>query len=146
MSIFIACLLGLIFLLLSVIHIYWAFGGNWGLQAAIPTNENNKKVMNPKLVACILVAIILFALALVMFTVVKILYIPFPTWVLKFGTYVIAIVFLLRAVGDFKYVGFFKKIKVTQFAKYDTKYFSPLCVVISILAFILAISISNYIV
>jgi hypothetical protein len=93
-----------------------------------------------------MVAIILFAFALYMLTVVKILPIPFPTWVVKHGTYIIAIGFLLRAVGDFKYVGFFKKIKVTQFATYDTKYFSPLCVVISILGFILAISISNYIV
>jgi Protein of unknown function (DUF3995) len=140
MYIFIASILGLIFLLLSTIHIYWALGGKWGLQAAIPTNENNELAMNPQFVACIIVATILFACVLYILTVVKILSIPFPSWIVKYGTYFLAIVFLLRAIGDFKYVGFFKKIKVTLFAKYDTKYFSPLCILISVLAFIVAAS------
>ena len=140
MFVFIACILSVIFLLLSLIHLYWAFGGKWGLHAAIPTNENNEQAISPKFVACIIVAAIMIACALYMLIVVKIWVVALPNWVIKFGTYGIGFVFLLRAIGDFKYVGFFKKIRTTIFATYDTLYFSPLCLLMSILAFIVAVS------
>ncbi len=41
--------------------------------------------------------------------------------------WLISAIFIIRAIGDFNAVGFFKKIKQTEFANYDTKYFSPLC-------------------
>ncbi len=53
------------------------------------------------------------------------------------GNLVISILFLIRAIGDFKYVGFTKKIKGTKFAKYDNQYYSPLCLLISVVAFII---------
>jgi hypothetical protein len=53
------------------------------------------------------------------------------------GIFILAILFALRAMGDFHYVGFFKKVKSTPFALYDTKYFSPFCLYLSLsLAFI----------
>jgi len=45
-----------------------------------------------------------------------------------------AVVFAARAVGDFKYVGFFKSIKGTTFALWDTRVYSPLNVVVAALA------------
>jgi hypothetical protein len=44
-----------------------------------------------------------------------------------FDLYPLAIVLIIRAIGDFKYVGFFKRIKNTPFARYDTQYYAPLC-------------------
>jgi len=44
------------------------------------------------------------------------------------------IVFAARAVGDFKYMGFFKSVKGTKFALWDTRMYSPLNVVLSVLA------------
>jgi hypothetical protein len=41
-------------------------------------------------------------------------------------------------LGDFKYWGFFKSIRNNQFAKYDSLYYSPLCLYIG-LTFILSI-------
>jgi hypothetical protein len=38
-------------------------------------------------------------------------------------------------MGEFNYVGFFKKVKDTEFAKWDTKLFSPLCLLISSFGF-----------
>lgn len=40
--------------------------------------------------------------------------------------------FIVRAIGDFKYVGFFKKIYNSSFASLDTRYFSPLILVLGI--------------
>lgn len=51
---------------------------------------------------------------------------------MKFVGVSIPIIFLVRAIGDFNYVGFFKKTKNTHFAKMDRKYFSPLCLLIAI--------------
>ena len=51
---------------------------------------------------------------------------------LIYGNLAIGIIMLIRAVGDFKYVGFFKKIKGTIFAQNDTHFYSPLCLLISI--------------
>jgi hypothetical protein len=58
------------------------------------------------------------------------------TW----GDLVISVIFLIRAVGDFKYIGFFKRIQETPFAKMDSKFYSPLCLsifIIGILIFLL---------
>ena len=40
MTTLISIILFLIFLFLSVIHIYWGFGGKWGKDAAIPAKPN----------------------------------------------------------------------------------------------------------
>lgn len=53
----------------------------------------------------------------------------------RYGSLVIAAVFLLRAIGDFKFVGFFKTINETQFAINDTQIFSPFCLLIALLSF-----------
>lgn len=45
-----------------------------------------------------------------------------------------AVVFSLRAVGDFRYVGFWKRVKETPFAYWDTRLFSPMCVAVAVLA------------
>jgi len=52
-------------------------------------------------------------------------------WLSKYGIWLITVVFSLRAVGDFKYIGFFKKVKGTDFANRDTLFYSPICIVIA---------------
>jgi len=42
------------------------------------------------------------------------------------------LVFLQRAIGDFKYMGFFKKIKHSNFSRLDSMVSSPLCLLIGI--------------
>jgi hypothetical protein len=53
-------------------------------------------------------------------------------------TGVLAVLFLLRAVGDFRYVGFFKSMGDDPFRSWDTWLFSPLCAVIAAAAFMAA--------
>ena len=52
----------------------------------------------------------------------------------KWGCLIIAIIFFIRAVGDFNYLGFFKKHTGSQFSKYDTRLSSPLCLFLGLLA------------
>lgn len=76
-----------------------------------------------------------------LFFLVKIAYInvAIPSWLSDCGLWAIAILFGLRAIGEFRYIGFFKKFKDSKFAEYDTKYYSPLCLIIAILTLLLAL-------
>jgi len=127
----------LIFACLSVLHIFWALGGSWGSEVAIPS-ANGKRTMNPSALATVLVAV---ALLMAMFTILGrlgVLGAVLPPWVFYWGSLGISLIFLLRAIGDFRVVGFFKQIRDTGFAHWDTMLFSPLCLFISIVAFMVA--------
>lgn len=128
----------LILLAISGIHFFWAFGGRWGADAALPTSKDGKRMLSPDIFATLIVAFGILAMALLHLEKVQTLNLPIPTWINAYGLKIIAGIFLLRAIGDFRYVGFFKKIKNTKFADLDTKYYSPLCLLLSINAFITA--------
>jgi hypothetical protein len=52
----------------------------------------------------------------------------------RIGIWVLAAVFAARAVGDFRYVGFFKRVRDSRFARRDSRLFSPLCAAIALAA------------
>lgn len=47
-------------------------------------------------------------------------------------------VFVLRSIGDFRLVGFFKSVRNTRFAEWDTWVYSPLCLLLGVGALWLA--------
>lgn len=134
MEILIASTLFLLFLFLSGIHFYWAFGGKWGAGAVIPTKDDTQAVMNPGMVATLVVAVGLLAFGLLPLIISGTIHVPIPLWLHHSGLWMIAGVFTLRAIGEFNYVGFFKKHKHTKFGKNDSNIYSPLCLLIGILA------------
>jgi Protein of unknown function (DUF3995) len=116
----------IIFLTIAGFHFYWAFGGKFGSQAVVPAIEG-KSVFQPPVLATIIVALAMLVGAFLSWT---------PNGktddkTLIYGNLAIGIVFFIRAIGDFKYVGFFKKVKGTLFAENDSRYYSPLCLVVS---------------
>lgn len=137
MPILIASSLFLTFLFLSGIHFYWAFGGKWGASAVIPTKDDTQAVMNPGIVATLIVALGLLAFGLLPLILTEIIHFPIPLWLSNSGLWIIAGIFTLRAIGEFNYVGFFKKHKHTKFGKNDSKIYSPLCLLLGVLAFVL---------
>jgi len=139
-TILIALLLFLIFIFLSSLHFYWGLGGKWGATAVVPTKENSEKVMNPKMLECFVVAFALLGFAFFILAKSQILSFKLPDWLLGYGVWALSLLFILRAIGDFKYVGFFKKIRSTKFGQLDTKYYSPLCLVIGLLVMALALT------
>jgi glucan phosphoethanolaminetransferase (alkaline phosphatase superfamily) len=135
-----AILLFTIFATLSTIHIYWAFGGKWGINAALPTNQDNQRQLEPSPLATIIVATGLLGFGLLYLAKVNLLPLQLPNWATQYGLWAIATIFLIRAIGDFKYAGFFKTITTTKFAHMDTKYYTPLCIIIAILTTILQLN------
>ncbi|CAA7195551.1 DUF3995 domain-containing protein [Chryseobacterium potabilaquae] len=133
MNLFCNIALSLIFLCIGGIHIYWAFGGNWGKQQAVPTTPEGTPLFTPSFFSCFGVGIILLSFILLMNN--ENLDFISPK-VSLYSKTIVAIIFLMRAIGDFKYVGFFKKINGTEFARLDGKYYTPVCLIIFILIII----------
>ena len=135
--IIITFILFLIFITLSALHFYWGFGGKWGSRAVVPTKENGIPVFVPRTISTFIVAVGLLCFGLFYLINYDFIEMSFPIWLDKTGFWIIASIFILRAIGDFNYVGFFKKHKSSKFAINDTKYYSPLCSLIGILTLVL---------
>lgn len=126
-------ILFVIFTLLGSIHIYWLLGGKWGLKNVIPTKENQATTLEIPQFATLIVALVLLFLGLIYLVKSEFIIIQFPNWISNYGYWIIPSIFILRAIGDFNYVGLFKKMKNTEFAKADSKWFIPLCLTIGTL-------------
>ena len=137
MSVVTGSLLLVIFLVLALLHIYWGAGGDWGKSLSIPTKNDGKKLIDPGPLACFIVAAGLLTFAIFISIKVQFILFNIPGWLLNSCLWVIAGVFLLRAIGEFKYIGLFKKTTTTPFGKMDTKYYSPLCLLIGLSIIIL---------
>ncbi|WP_254561040.1 DUF3995 domain-containing protein [Dyadobacter diqingensis] len=122
-----------IFITLALIHIYWAFGGTWAAFAIIPTDSNGRRRFRPAFITITSAAAIFLVFAWVDLASAGFVSEPVPDKILTNAVAVIGLIFLLRAIGDFKYVGFAKRYRKTIFAKRDTLIFTPLCLIISVL-------------
>ena len=130
-------LLSLILIVLGMIHLNWVIGGKFGYVESLPTKENGERVLNPKKIDSAIIGIGLIAFGIFYMIESGLIEYSLPEWIIKYGGWIIPIIFLLRAVGEFKYVGFFKSVRKTDFGKLDTKLFSPLCLIIGILGIII---------
>lgn len=130
---FTAFISAIILLGISVIHVYWAFGGKWAMDAVLPQTQNEALVFKPGMSMTLLVALVFATAALLPLALLNVNSLNFSPQVLRGGIAATVIVFGLRAMGEFRYVGFFKKIKDTTFGRNDTRYFSPLCLFVSLI-------------
>jgi hypothetical protein len=131
-----AIILSIIFLSISAIHFYWAMGGKWAINVAIPTTSEGNAPFQPGVIPTLIVAFGLLGFALIALGNIGLFYDFLAKKWINYATYAIIIIFTLRGIGDFKYVGLSRKIKNTNFAKYDKHYFTPLCFLIATLAFL----------
>lgn len=130
-------LLFLVFAVLSGFHFYWMFGGTYGVNKVIPTKQGSdfkKQAIPPVATLVVALGLLMFGITYLLKT--ELIELPLPSWIMDAATWFIPCLFLIRAIGDFKYVGFFKKVKNTAFAKADTQLFSPLCLTISVFGMI----------
>lgn len=121
----------LIMAAVSVIHIYWAFGGRWGAAGALPEKPGGGPVFRPRMLETLAVAAGTGFLAVLLLAQLELL----PVWpagtFTRWSCVATAAVMLLRSIGDFRYVGFFKSIRHTGFGRKDTWFYSPLCLALA---------------
>lgn len=119
--------------LVAILHLYWAAGGRFLADEAMPELRGEKSLdqdgkswqfelwsFNPSATLTVGIALILGGMATVVFFQAN-----SPNSFSFYGTIVIAAIMTLRSIGDFKYVGFTKTFRASTFAKYDDKLFTP---------------------
>jgi hypothetical protein len=129
--------LGAVFGLLAALHVFWAFGGTWGSGAAIAEIDGRPRFV-PSRGATLAVAAALAGAGVVVLARAELILAPVPRGTLQCAVAVLAIVFLLRSIGDFRLMGFFKSVRGPRFAVRDTWVYSPLCLLIGLGAWWLA--------
>jgi hypothetical protein len=121
-----------VLLVLSGLHLYWAAGGRTPSVAAIP-EVGGRPAFVPGRVATLLVAAALACAAAVVLVRAGVWSAPpFLAMLARWGAWVLVAVFLARALGDFRLVGFTKRVRGTAFARWDTALYSPLCAAIGL--------------
>ncbi len=126
-----------IFFLLGSLHFYWAIGGKWAIDLVVPTKPTGEKLFNTSVLSCVVVGGGLWLMSFVHVSMAGLIFESNDLIIFRYATLAMGIVFLVRFMGDFKWVGIFKKVKGTSFAKNDTLYYAPLCLFLSISSFVL---------
>jgi len=130
-----------VLLTLSATHFYWSFGGKWGFDQALPKSANGHRLFTPSKAHSAAVGTGMLILVVYLLIRTELISVSLPNFILDYGIWFFALIFVLRAVGDFKYVGFFKRVRNTNFGKLDSKYYSPLCLLLGILMILIETSI-----
>ncbi len=109
----------------AILHAYWGFGGKFLIDEAVPTTDDGMPLFIPSKLATFAVVAVLLVLAWAMVS---------DGTIAKTISAIFAVIFFVRFIGEFNYVGVFKKHKNTPFAHMDTLFYSPLCLFLSLCA------------
>lgn len=132
-------IVSIIFTFLSLVHFYWALFENSMQEFVIP-EMNNEKVFTPTKASTLFVSFGLMLFAFIILGHIGVFELILFEELFEYGTWLIGFIFIGRAIGDFKFVGFSKKIKGTKFAIWDTRLYAPLCLFIAALTFLVIFS------
>lgn len=127
----------LVLALLAAIHVSWAVRGGAG-WASVPSRPDGTPLFQPGTLASLLVAGGLSVAALIVLGRAELTPAYGGRTLNRAGTWVLALLFALRTVGEFHYVGLFKTVTGTPFARLDTILFTPLCAVLALALLFLA--------
>jgi len=125
--------------LISAVHLCWAAGGTAGKAGAI-LSRGGVPVLSPSPLGTLLVGVALLGMAVVVGSTAGLLPRFLPTGLLRGASAVLALIFAVRAVGEFRYVGFFKRVRGSVFAGRDTFLYSPLCLLLAVLIALVALN------
>jgi len=131
MSIAMALLVSSVFIVLALWHFYMASRSSTAPSGAVPSVDG-KPLFRPSARATVAVGVLLVLFAGLVAATAGILPLRLPGFILVGFSYALAAGLLARAVGEFRYLGFFKKVRGSRFARMDTFIYSPLCLLLSI--------------
>ncbi len=127
----VALLLTAILGALGFVHIYWALGGRSASAAAVPELAG-RPAFKPSRFATLAVAMTLLLAAVLVATAGRLIVDPIAPPIGRILTFGLGAVFLARSIGDFRLVGFFKRVRGSRFARLDTLVYSPLCMTLGV--------------
>ncbi|MFY2842653.1 DUF3995 domain-containing protein [Achromobacter ruhlandii] len=124
-----AAVTAIVFVVLGLWHAYWAAGGRLAHRAALPI-QNGQPLFRPSPLGTLAVAAALIGCAWITAANGGLVTAPPLRWLPWLGM-AVALGLLARAIGDFRYVGFFKRKGEDPFARLDTRFYSPLCLLLA---------------
>ena len=131
MNISLALVLCTVFVTLAVWHFWMAMVPRSGEPVAVPTVDG-KPLFAPSRRATVAVGLVLLLFALLVVATARVVPLGLPAAALVWPSYALAAGLLARAVGEFKYLGFFKRVRGSKFATLDSFVYSPLCLLLAI--------------
>ncbi|HEX8308151.1 MAG TPA: DUF3995 domain-containing protein [Allosphingosinicella sp.] len=121
----------------AAFHLHWALGGRLGYSVSLPQRPDGTPVMAQRLSwwrpAAGAVALGLAALALLLIADAGHLALPLPPSLTRTALLVTGAAFVARALVPNRYVGFCKSLRTTRWARYDTRLYSPLFLVLGLI-------------
>lgn len=121
----------LVFVVLALWHFRMAFGGLPSSEGGAVPSLDGKPLFVPSTRSTLAVGIVLLLFAALVAATAGLLATGLPPAWLHWASTALAVGLLARAVGEFRYVGFFKRVRGTRFAKLDTMLYSPLCLLLA---------------
>ena len=122
-----------IFAVISLMHVYWALGGQWAAAVVVPQVPVQgfvttvRPAFKPSGWLTLIVAAALLVIAVLVSMRVGWGMPAVNHKALQWVISAIALLMFARAIGDSNLVGFFKEVKGSRFARLDTWVYSPLC-------------------
>ena len=123
-------IVGSIFVLLALWHVRMAFGSMSGVSGAVPVVDG-KPLFVPSRAATLMVASALLLCAVLVAATGGVVNPGISRRILSGLSSALAVGLLARAIGEFRYVGFFKRVTGSRFAQLDTLFYSPLCLLLA---------------
>ena len=123
-------IVSLAFVAIALWHVRMAFWPAQGESAAVPS-VSGKPLFVPSTQATLAVALVLLLFGGLVAATAGLVTVGLPARVLAWLCYALALGLVARAVGEFKYVGFFKRVRASRFARLDTLVYSPLCLLLA---------------
>jgi hypothetical protein len=116
---------------LSTLHVYWALGGEWAKGVVVPERDG-QPVLRPGAGATAMIAMALLCAAGVLALRAGVLGYQIGGPLIRWASWLIAMVFFVRGIGDFRWVGLFRRERGTRFAYWDARLYTPLTLALAL--------------
>jgi hypothetical protein len=119
--------------LILLLHVYWALGGRLLLPQVLPSRPDSREpTFEPGRLGAGVVALALTHALYTLGTLTNLWNAPLSFEVTRYAAYVWTAILGARVVGDFRFVGLFKRVRKTAFGRADDWLFTPICVLIGV--------------
>ena len=120
----------------AAFHLHWAFGGKIGHSVSLPQRPDNLPVLAHRIGwwrwGAAGVALALAMVAALALSASDTIQLPVPPFITRGGLALVGLAFILRSIVPTPWTGFFKSIRTTRWAKYDTRLYSPLFLILGL--------------
>ncbi len=130
MNVLLAGLVCFVFIALALWHFCMAYLPPTVASAAVPS-VGGKPLFKPSRAATLAVGVFLLLCAGLVAATAGMVRLPIGQFLFPWLSYALALGLLARAVGEFRYVGFFKRVRGSRFAVLDSWVYSPLCLLLA---------------